>query len=167
MRECFPWRIGCVYDFRNGQVKSLEIRVGQNSGKYSYRKSPLIFTWLDANESKKLLREIVSSNAGSSMFSLKLNDENSRKVRDLLLDNSFVDLDVAVIRATQNPFQSFPRSSPLHGGEDFVVYPSKIKRGDISVDLFSQDGAEIVSFTNIPINFSSDVSKYLSLISKI
>ena len=44
MRKCFPWRIGVIYDFRTGQVKSLEIRLGTTNAKYRYQSSPLVFT---------------------------------------------------------------------------------------------------------------------------
>ena len=167
MRKCFPWRIGVVYDFRNGQVKSLEVRLGSTIEKYRYQSSPVLFTWLDANESKMLLREVISSNSKSSLFSEKLDSENSNKVRDLLLDNSSVDLTVSILQATTKPFHTFPRASPLHGGEDFVVYPSRIKKGNISLDLFSKEGEKTMTYTNIPIRFSSDVIKYLAVILKI
>ena len=161
MRKCFPWRIGVVYDFRTGQVKSVEVRLGASNVKYQYQGSPIVFTWLDANESKKLLREVISSNSQASLFSVKL---DSDAVRDLLLDNKTVDIDVIIMTATDQAFNTFPRDNPLAGGEDFVVYPSKVSRGNISVDLFSKPG-QILSFKNIPIKFSSDVSKYLSVIS--
>lgn len=163
MRKCFPWRIGVVYDFRNGQVKSLEIRMGNDNGKYRYQSSPLLFTWLDANESKMLLRETISYNSKSSVFSEKLDFESSNKVRDLLLDNSTIDIDVLILTAVNVPFRTFP--SPLHGGEDFIVYPSRIKKGNISIDLINKPNSQIVSYTNIPIKFSSDVIKYLAVIS--
>jgi hypothetical protein len=167
MRKCFPWRIGVVYDFRNGQVKSLEIRMGNTNEKYRYQSSPILFTWLDANESKLLLREIVSSNSKSSLFSEKLDIEKSEKVRDFLLDNSTVDIDISIIQAIDRPFRTFSRSSPLHGGEDFAVFPTRIKKENVSIELFSKPNSQIISYTNIPIKFSSDVSKYLSVISKI
>ena len=79
------------------------------------------------------------------------------------------------LQATNIPFHTFPRSSPLHGGEDFVVYPSKIKKGNISINLFSKGGEgqeqgierQFMTYTNIPIRFSSDVIKYLAVISKV
>lgn len=166
MRKCFPFRIAAIYDFRNGQVKSLEIRVGNDSGKYRYQSSPLLFTWLDSNESKLLLRELISSNSKSSLFSEKLDDATSNKVRDLLLDNTTIDISVSILAATTNPFHTFSQSSPLHGGEDFVVYPSRIKKGGIFIDLLlNKPNSQIVSYTNIPIKFSSDVIKYLAVIS--
>ena len=167
MRKCFPFRIAVIYDFRNGQVKSLEIRMGENKGKYRYQSSPLVFTWLDANESKMLLREVISSNSKSSLFSEKLDNEKSVQVRDLLLDNSTVDVTILKLQATNIPFHTFPRSSPLHGGEDFVVYPSRIKKGNVQIELFSKEGGETMTYTNIPIKFSSDVIKYLAVILKI
>ena len=165
MRKCFPWRFGVIYDFRNGQVKSLEVRLGSTNAKYRYQSSPLVFTWLDANESKMLLREVVSSNSKSSLFSEKLDLENSNKVRDLLLDNTTIDITVSILQATNVPFHTFPRSSPLHGGEDFIVYPVQIRKGDIQVNLMNKPGVQTISYTNIPIKFSSEVMKYLSIIS--
>ena len=166
MRKCFPFRIGVVYDFRTGQVKSVEVRIGVLGVKYRYQSSPLLFTWLDVNESKMLLREVISSNSKNSLFSEKLDAEVSNKVRDLLLDNTTIDVTVSTLQATNRPFHTFPRASPLHGGEDFVVYPTQIKKGDHSIDLLHKPGSQVISYTNIPIKFSNDVLKYLSVISK-
>ena len=165
MRKCFPWRIGVVYDFRTGQVKSLEVRLGASNLKYQYQGSPIVFTWLDANESKKLLREVISSNSQASLFSVKLEEDKSEKVRDLLLDNRTVDVDVILMVATNNAFNTFPRDNPLSGGEDYIVYPSTVRKGDISIDIFPKQLYQVVSYKNIPIKFSSDVFKYLSVIS--
>ncbi len=165
MRKCFPWRIGVVYDFRNGHVKSLEIRLGNNNSKYRFETSPLLFTWLDVNESKKLLREVISSNSKSSIFSEKLDSEQSDKVRDLLLDNRNIDVEVSILKAVDRPFYTFPRASPLPGGEDYVVYPTRIKKGEKEVVLLKKDNTQTVSYKNVPIKFSDEVRKYISVIS--
>ncbi len=165
MRKCFPWRIGVVYDFRTGHIKSLEVRLGMSNSKYQYQGSPIVFTWLDVNESKKLIREVISSNAQASLFSVKLEDEKSEKVRDLLLDNKTVDIDVIIMQATNKAFNTFPTDNPLSGGEDFVVYPSKISKNDLSINLFPVQNHQVFSYKSIPIKFSPDVIKYLSVIS--
>lgn len=167
MRNCFPFRIAVIYDYRTGQVKSLHVRLGITTSRYTYKGNPITFTWLDANESKKLLREIISSNSSPSQFSIKLGAEESKQVRDMLLGHKVVDLDVIVIPAINNPFHSFPSSSPLTGGEDFVVYPRKISTQNKSVILYpANPDQNIISFPNIQVKYSPDVIKYLSVISQ-
>jgi len=168
LRKCFQWKFGVVYDFRTGNVKSLELRLGNVRKKYEYDGKPILFEWLDANENKMLLREIISSNANSSIFSLKLDKDKSEQVRDLLLDNKVLNLDVIVIEAMNKSFHSFPQKQPLSGGEEFVVYPYRIYNKNKSIPIYdSNDGnIKILSFSNIPIIISSEVKKYLDIISK-
>ena len=87
LRNCFPWRIGVIYDFRYGQVKSVEIRIGENLGRYKFEGKNILFSWLDSDKNKKMLREIISFNSKESLFSRMLNNEKSIQVRDLILNN--------------------------------------------------------------------------------
>lgn len=170
MRTCFPWKIGAVYDFRTGQVKKLEIKLGWVNRTYSVEGNPILFSWLDANENKMLLREFVSNNTNSSLFSTKLDRTKTEEVRDFLLDNKFLNVDVIIMQARNKAFRSFPKDHPLSGGEDFVVSPYRIYNKNKSI-LFSevplpQNSGEVVSFSNIPIIFSQEVKKYLDVISQ-
>ena len=170
VRNCFPWKVGVVYNYQTGQVKSLEIRMGHVNRRYKNAGSPVLFSWLDANENRVLLREIISSNTDSSIFSLKLDEEKSNYIRDLFLDNKKLGIEVAIIKATHRGFRSFPQQHPLSGGEEFVVYPSRIFNQNKSIQIYDSpntDNVQIVSFPNIPITFSPDVAKYLAIISQI
>lgn len=170
VRKCFPWKVGVIYNYQTGQVKSLEIRMGYVNKRYRNAGSPVLFSWLDANENRVLLREIISSNSNNSIFSLKLEEEKSNLGRDLILDNKKLGIEVAIIKATHRGFRSFPHQHPLSGGEEFVVYPCRIFNENKSIKIYDSpntDNVQIVSFSNIPITFSPDVSKYLAIISQI
>ena len=175
LRNMFPWRIGVVYDFRTGRVENIEIRIGTNFGRYSLKGSKILFTWLDSFENKKMLREIVSYNSKNSLFSRKLDEEKSDKIRDMILNNKRLTVDITI---ENKSVQSFP-GNPLR--ENYLVYPSCISQSNETnetnesnetvklVDIESIANVEekkTIRFTNVKIKFSPDVIKYFHVISR-
>ena len=156
MRNCFPWKIGIVYDFRSGRVENIEIRIGTGFGRYSLKGSKILFTWLDSFENKKMLRETISDNSKTSLFSNKLSKEESMQIRDLILNNKTLSLDVYI---ENKNVQSFP-NNPLR--EDFVANISGISSMNNYISL---NNKKSVRFENISIKFAPEVKKYLSVIS--
>lgn len=160
LRNCFPWRIGVIYDFRYGQVKSVEIRIGENLGRYKFEGKNILFSWLDSDKNKKMLREIISFNSKESLFSTILNNEKSIQVRDLILNNQTLSVDVAVINDLT---RSFPEENPLK--ENFIAQPYSISSNLQTIQLIPQTNkTKIVRFEKIPIRFSDDVKTYISTI---
>ena len=156
MRNCFPWKIGVVYDFRTGKVENVEIRIGTGFGRYSLKGSKILFTWLDSFENKKMLRETVSDNSKPSLFSNKLNKEQSIEIRDLILNNENLTIDLYIEKKNIQTFQN----NPLR--EDYVVNVSGIGSSSNYVNL---DNRKSVRFENVHIKFAPEVKKYLSAIS--
>ena len=160
LRYCFPWKIGVIYNFKTGKIYSAEIRIGHHFGRYQVKGKNLLFSWLDVNENKKMLREVVSSNyTKRSLFSTVLDEIKSKKVRDLILNNKKLTLDLLVI---QKNIVSIPTQQPLR--EDFVVYPYFISSEFTSVKLTDETGNN-TSRIEVPIRFSSEVEQYLKAIS--
>ena len=163
LRNCFPWKIGVIYDFQYGQVKSVEIRIGTNLGRYKLQGQKILFSWLDSNENKKMLRETVSSNSSNSLFSTKLNVEKTKEVRDLILNNEKLNVNIIIINTLT---RSFPEENPLK--ENFTAYPYSISSNLKTIQLMDEiHDANIVSFEKIPINFSDELKTYISVIKKI
>ena len=156
MRNCFPWKIGVVYDFRTGKVENVEIRIGTGFGRYSLKGSKILFTWLDSFENKKMLRETVSDNSKPSLFSNKLNKEQSMEIRDLILNNENLTIDLYIEKKNIQTFQN----NPLR--EDYVVNVSGIGSSSNYVNLYNRKS---VRFENVHIKFAPEVKKYLSAIS--
>lgn len=160
LRYCFPWKIGVIYNFKTGKIYSAEIRIGKHFGRYQVKGKNLLFSWLDMNENKKMLKEVISSNyIKKSLFSTVLNDNKSKKVRDLILNNKKLTLDLLVIQKNN---VSMPGQQPLR--EDFVVYPYFVSSNSTTVKLTHETGNNIVR-KEIPIRFSSEVEQYLKVIS--
>ena len=103
-----------------------------------------------------MLREIISYNSKSSLFSQKLSKEKSIEIRDLILNNKTLTIDIGI---EEKNVQSFP-GNPLR--EDYVSYVSGVGSSNNYVSL---DERKSVRFENIPIQFSPEVKKYLSAIS--
>lgn len=160
LRKCFPWKIGVIYDFQYGQIKSVEIRIGENFGRYKYRGQKMIFARSDANTSKKMLREIVSSNSQIGLFSIKLDKKLSNEVRDLILNNQSLNVDVAIKRELT---QTYTEYQPV--GENFIVQPISISSNLQKIQLIPDiQKSNIVTVDKIPISFSDEVKTYLSTI---
>lgn len=160
LRNCFPWRIGVIYDFRYGQVKSVEIRIGANLGRYKLQGQGILFSWLDSNENKKMLREIVSSNSKNSLFSTKLDHEKTKEVRDLILNNENLNINIVIINTLT---RSFPKENPLK--ENFTAYPYSISSNLKTIQLIDEiQEPNIVRFEKIPIKFSDELKTYISVI---
>ena len=161
MRNCFPWRIGVVYDYRTGRIENLEIRIGTGFGRYALRGSKTLFTWLDSSEHKKMLRETVSNNSKISLFSKKLNKEKSMEIRDLILNNKTLTVDINIEKKNVQTFQN----NPLR--EDYVATVSGISSSNNYINLNNtyDSNSKSVRFTNVNINFAPEVKKYLSVIS--
>tara|TARA_R110001599_G_C11973433_1_gene634191 strand:+ start:46 stop:735 length:690 start_codon:yes stop_codon:yes gene_type:complete len=160
MRHCFPWKIGIIYDFRSGQINSIDVRIGEDFGRYRLNGKRLLFNWLDMNENKKMLRETVSNNANTSLFSTSLSLEDSMQVRDLILNNTKLSLKIKV---ENKNIISLKREQPL--GEDFVVSLESIHSSRNSVELSRDRGGMSQIFEDIPISFSPEIKTYLSVIS--
>ena len=160
MRKCFPWRIGVIYNFVYGKIDSAEIRIGTGFGRYKSKGKKVLFSWLDVSENKKMLREIISDNSKYSIFSRSLNKEKSINVRDLILNNKYLSLDVIIF---EENIKSFPTEHGLR--ENFVAYPYSISSNSQTVKLYDRDDGEIIRLQNVVINFSPDILKYLSTIS--
>jgi hypothetical protein len=160
LRKCFSWKIGVIYDFRYGQVKSVEIRIGKNFGRYKFAGQNILFSWLDSDKNKKMLREIVSYNSKESLFSIKLSEDISEQVRDLILNNENLSVDVAIVNTLT---RSFPGENPL--GENFIAQAYSVSSNLKTIQLIPTiNRAEIVRFDNIPINFSDEIKTYISTI---
>lgn len=163
--ESFPWKIAVIYDYRTGHIKSIEIRIGNKFGKYNVSSKPICFNWLYVNSNKLLMREIVSSNSVSTYLSLQLNEEMSEKVRNLLLTNENLSLDVLIVKSENGySFQSIPNSNPLLEGEGFIVYPFMLFSEYSSIQLRQHiNDSEILRCENISIKTSYEVKKYLQI----
>lgn len=160
LRKCFSWKIGVIYDFRYGQVKSVEIRIGKNFGRYKFAGQNILFSWLDSDKNKKMLREIVSYNSKESLFSIKLSEDISEQVRDLILNNEKLSVDVAIINTLT---RSFPGENPL--GESFIAQAYSISSNLKTIQLIPPiNKAKIVRFENISIHFSDEIKTYISTI---
>jgi len=160
LRNCFPWKIGVIYDFQYGQIKSVEIRIGENFGRYKYRGQKMIFARSDANTSKKMLREIVSANSKIGLFSTKIDKNLSNEVRDLILNNQTLDVDVAIKKELTQTYTEF---QPVR--ENFIVQPFSISSNLHTIQLIPDiQQSNIVRVNKVPISFSDEVKTYLSTI---
>jgi len=160
LRNCFPWRIGVVYDFRTGRIENVEVRIGTGFGRYNLKGSKILFTWLDSFENKKMLRETISYNSKTSLFSNKLSKEKSMEIRDLILNNKTLNVDISIERKN---VQSFP-NNPL--GENYVVFVTGVgSSNNYFLVNDNKNETKSVRFENVKIKFAPDVKKYLSVIS--
>lgn len=155
----FCWKIGVIYDFVTGQVKLIEIRIGDNFGKYKLDGKNMIFLWLDVNENKKMLREITSDNCPKNIFSQSLNKQMSEKVRQLILNNKFLTVEVSISNSLN---RSFEDSHPLR--EKYVVHPFSISNEKENIQLLD-NGKNLIRYENIPVRKSPEVEKYLQVLS--
>ena len=160
LRNCFPWKIGVIYDFQYGQIKSVDIRIGENFGRYKYRGRKMIFGHSDANISKKMLREIISSNSNTGLFSTTLDKNLSNQVRDLILNNQTLSVDIAIKRELT---QTYPGYQPV--GENFIAQPFSISSNLQKIQLIPDiEASNIVTVNKVPISFSDEVKTYISAI---
>jgi len=167
LKLSFSWKIAVIYDYRYGQVKSVEIRIGENFGKYKIFGKPIIFDWLYSNTNKLLKREIISSNSKLYHLSLNLNEDLSNEIRDLILANKTLNLDIIILKSKLGEsFNSFPDSIPLPEGEKYVMYPFSIYSNLKRLQIYEKyENSEILKCENIVIKISPEVSKYLQTIS--
>jgi hypothetical protein len=167
IKNSFPWKIGVVYDYRTGHVKNIEIRIGNNFGKYNVNNKPLSFNWLYVNTNKLLMREIVSENCNPTKLTSILDEESSEQIRNFILSNKRLTVNVMVVRAEiGNSFRSLPNTNPLDEGEEFIVYPYEICSETIKMKLVEDmNNSIILQYKNINIKTSIDVDKYMETIS--
>lgn len=122
LKNCFPWRIGVVYNYETGRPERIEVKVGE-TGKYKSKKGiPLTFTWLHSEKSKLLVQELTSSNAKSlgKNITSKTTENVSKTVRDYLFQNPTLKINIERQENIHNTFdQTLPR-------ENFFLFPTAI-----------------------------------------
>jgi len=127
MRKRFPWRIGTIYNYKTGTLTALQVKIGNMSGankNYTLSGNTIMFSWLDANQHGRLLREIVSDDSLASNLSVTVDEKTADSVRDLLLDSKEVRINVLKKTAIDKVFRSFLQNSL---GEDYLFIPEAIE----------------------------------------
>ena len=157
--KCFPWRIGIIYDYISGQIKSIHVGIG-NLGKYKYKGRGIIFTWLYSNKNHLMLREIISNNSNSlgKNLSYKLDKEYSENISKLLLENKTVTIKYVAISGENKLIRSF--QNRLSNYERFEIFPYSINNIPL-IELDNPINPNIVG--NVPVIHSSDVSLFLDV----
>lgn len=157
LKNNFFWSIGCVYDYRFGTIKNIEIRLGSNFGKYKINGKPIIFDWLNCNYSKFMLREITSDNYYFRNLSFQVDFHLTSEVRELLLHSQRVNVEVLILK--ENCI-SFLNSPPFLEVENFSVIPYSISSSFSKIQLLPEIPNAKTLIYNIPINICEEVAKY-------
>jgi hypothetical protein len=146
-----PWSIGVIYDYRYGDIKSVEIRLGDGFGKYFYKNQPLIFNWLYSDKHKLMLKEITHNSVDLGV-----------DVIDFLLFNESLDVEIAIIKQEQSFSHAY--GYPLTEVEIYILFPVKISNGEKFIQL-KELKCDIIKSYRVHIRKSELVKKYLRVLS--
>lgn len=141
--ECIPWKIGVIYDYTDPShhINSAAVILGKRAyktknGKY-YKP-----TWLNADESKLTLREIISGHnkpINHAISVITQDPQLDNKIRDTLMENDVVTITVCLFLPPMGTvIRSFP--NPLSYFEVREIYPCHITVGDFSHRLVDFPG---------------------------
>ena len=119
-KKSIPWRISIIYDYRNGRIKHIEASIGF-TGRYKYKDIGVVFTWLECNRHKLMLREITNKAKKLGKISMQLDVEKSSNVIDMLLNTDKIVLKYSTYFYPVNTF-----GNPLSEAESFEIFPWSI-----------------------------------------
>lgn len=165
--ECIPWKIGVIYDYtdQSYRINNISIILGKpipyktKDGRY-YKP-----TWLNANETKLMLREVISSYSrpiNNNISVVTHNVELDNAIRNNLLNNDIANITVCLILPPfGNTFRSFSDYHPLP--EAKAIYPFHINTEGFSHDLININNFVESQEYRVKITKTDDVIQLLEL----
>ncbi len=154
LQNKWQWKIAVIYDYTNGNVAAVKVKIG-NGKKY-----PLLFSWLDVVNHKKLIREVTSEKSNFAFAEIAENDISDR-VRTLLLEKNVVTVEITKLTALVRAFRSFPLDASLDGGEDYLLYPSQINNISLPEPPEKDNITSEKYLYSIAVEYGPDVQLYL------
>lgn len=150
----FNWKITVIYNYILGTILSVTVKIG------NIKKKSLLFSWLDVVTHKKLKREVSSTDEKSNLTET-VDPDTIRNVRNLLLKNNTVTVEICKLTALLTAFKSFPLESSLDGGEDYLFFPSQINNINLPLPSGNENITSERFLFSIPVEYSSDVLLYM------
>ena len=144
--HCVPWKIAVIYDYtdQSYNINNIQVMLGNKQKNKTRTGKQFKPTWLNADKTKLILREIISSN------STPINNVISKITHDTLLDrtiryglmnNEVVTITTCLFLPPPGAvFHSFPEFNYLPDGETKQIYPCFISVGNFNHKLINYPG---------------------------
>lgn len=156
-----PWKIGIIYNYRKSffEFNNMEIILGKsralktNDNKYFHP------TWLDANRTGLILREVVSRNIpiSNGRTSRHVSDDLDSTIRNILINNLNVGLSLCMFPPQTNSFDQ-----PLPYGEKKEMWPCILSA---NYQLIGGNPLLMQDF-NVTVTHTDDYQKLLVLLNR-